>query len=270
MPFVGRVAELRQLDTSLDAALNGSGRLLLAAGDAGMGKSALVSRFADRVRARGGAVVVGRCLEISGRQAYQPWLDVQGELMRRGWLPQDAPLLSPDPQSFREALFDDVVRTLHVLAEEHDLVLVIEDLHLAGLETALLLEALARRLPASRLLAVATYRPVEARFLPELADVIERLPADRIDLPPLVDEEVRALLGEAGLPVDGSAPVLRRTAGNPLFVSTAIRLLRSGTTDLEAVAIPAGIRQAVRRQVQVAAATHPDVPQLLEAVSVVW
>src|SRR6476620_4260393 len=102
MPFVGREAELRQLEASLDAALNGSGRLVLLAGEAGIGKSALVSRFADHALDLGGAVVVGRCLEMSGRQPYQPWLDIQRELTRRGLLPEDAPLLSPDPQSFRE------------------------------------------------------------------------------------------------------------------------------------------------------------------------
>lgn len=269
MAFVGREVELGALDEALEEALAGRGRLVLVTGEAGMGKSALQLQFAELARARNVAVIVGRCLEAAGRPAYQPWLDVQRDLVGRGWLAEDAAPIPDMGQSFRAALFDDVVRTVTAVSDVHDVVVIIEDLHLANRETALLLQALAGRLPDSRLLVVASCRRGEARLAMDIADVVDDLASDEITLAPLDEENIRALLNAAALPPDRSSQLLRRTGGNPLFVTTAIRLLRSGATDLEAAAIPAGIRQAVRRQIRLAADSHSDVPELLEAVSVV-
>src|SRR5437667_748878 len=45
------------------------------------------------------------------------------------------------------------------------------------------------------------------------------------------------------------AAIQRRSEGNPLFVSQVARLLEPGADAVEEVPVPAGIRQAVRRQV---------------------
>lgn len=269
MAFVGREVVLHTLDEALDEALAGRGRLLMVTGEAGMGKTALLLRFAERARARDVAVVVGRCLETAGRPAYQPWLDVQRDLVGRGWLTEDATPIPVSAQSSRAALIDDVVAALKATSDVHDVVVIVEDLHLANRETALLLQVLAGRLHESRLLVVASCRRGEASLARDISDVVDELAADEITLAPLGEEDIRVLLAAAGLPGDRSAPVLGRTGGNPLFVSTAIRLLRSGATDVDAAEIPPGIRQAVRRQIRLAAEAHSDVPELLEAASVV-
>jgi hypothetical protein len=52
-----------------------------------------------------------------------------------------------------------------------------------------------------------------------------------------------------GADADVLAVVQRRSEGNPLFVSQVARLLGPGAVAVEEVPVPAGIRQAVRRQV---------------------
>jgi DNA-binding winged helix-turn-helix (wHTH) protein len=59
--FVGRGRELVQLGAALDAASRGAGRALVIVGQAGMGKTRLVQRFASEAEARGARVLWGAC-----------------------------------------------------------------------------------------------------------------------------------------------------------------------------------------------------------------
>src|SRR2546423_1829270 len=59
--------------------------------------------------------------------------------------------------------------------------------------------------------------------------------------------DIRLML--PGADADVLAVVQRRSEGNPLFVSQVARLLGPGAATVEEVPVPAGIRQAVRRQV---------------------
>ena len=72
--FVGRAGELAELVAGLDGALAGHGRLLLLAGEPGIGKSRLAEALLEHARARGAAVLVGRCWEAGGAPAYWPWV----------------------------------------------------------------------------------------------------------------------------------------------------------------------------------------------------
>src|SRR3990170_4514968 len=61
--FVGREAELRQLQTAFDGAMSGQGALAMAVGEPGIGKTALVEQLATYVSLRGGRTLVGHCYE---------------------------------------------------------------------------------------------------------------------------------------------------------------------------------------------------------------
>ena len=64
--LVGRVAELAVLDAAFERVLAGRPSAVLIGGEAGVGKSRLVSEFAARARAAGAArVLYGYCLELS-------------------------------------------------------------------------------------------------------------------------------------------------------------------------------------------------------------
>src|SRR5262249_441144 len=62
----------------------------------------------------------------------------------------------------------------------------------------------------------------------------------------LSGEEIQLMLPGAG--DDMLALVERRSEGNPLFIAQVARLLGHGAATVEEVPVPAGIRQAVRRQ----------------------
>jgi len=61
--FVGREAELRQLQSCFDAATSGQGSLTMVVGEPGIGKTALCEQLATYVGLRGGRVLVGHCYE---------------------------------------------------------------------------------------------------------------------------------------------------------------------------------------------------------------
>jgi DNA-binding SARP family transcriptional activator/NAD(P)-dependent dehydrogenase (short-subunit alcohol dehydrogenase family) len=77
--FVGREAELRHLSGCLDEALAGRGRVTLVTGEAGGGKSALMTEFAQRAMATHAQLVVacGRCTAWAGiGDPYLPFREI--------------------------------------------------------------------------------------------------------------------------------------------------------------------------------------------------
>jgi DNA-binding SARP family transcriptional activator len=80
--FVGRKRELDHLDVHLDAALQGRGRVVFIAGEAGSGKSMLASEFLRRATEVSGVVVAhGRCNAFGGLgDPYLPFRELFGLL----------------------------------------------------------------------------------------------------------------------------------------------------------------------------------------------
>ena len=62
--LVGRSGQLSVLDTALTEACGGHPSAVLVGGEAGVGKSRLVSEFAERSRGKGARVLAGGCLEL--------------------------------------------------------------------------------------------------------------------------------------------------------------------------------------------------------------
>ena len=74
--FVGRASELELLRVALADAFSGRGRVVLLAGEPGIGKSRLVDELNAHAVARGALVSVGRCWEAGGAPAYWPWIQI--------------------------------------------------------------------------------------------------------------------------------------------------------------------------------------------------
>ena len=74
--IVGRRRELDALRTWLEATRNGNGRLVLCAGEPGIGKTRLAQELAGIALASGIAVAWGRCVEAEGAPAFWPWRQV--------------------------------------------------------------------------------------------------------------------------------------------------------------------------------------------------
>jgi predicted ATPase len=74
--IVGRERELAALRTWLEAARGGAGRLVLCAGEPGIGKTRLAQELAGVALAGDTAVAWGRCAPTEGAPAYWPWRQV--------------------------------------------------------------------------------------------------------------------------------------------------------------------------------------------------
>jgi DNA-binding CsgD family transcriptional regulator/tetratricopeptide (TPR) repeat protein len=236
--MVGREAPLSALDQAYDAARSGGGRLVVVGGEAGVGKTRLVTEFLERTP--GAARLVGGCLELG--QAVMPMAPVAGilrQLARDLGDDRVADLVGPELAGFlpgrqqvaldphwtgQLGMFEAVRSLLDELAEERPVVAVVEDLHWADRSTLDLLTWLARNLVDSRVLVVATYRSDEMRrshpLRPVLAE-LGRLPhVERIELQPLTIQEVADLLTAIhGRPVPPEivSQVADRSEGNPFF-----------------------------------------------------
>ena len=266
--FVGRSGELTALCAALRQAAGGDARLALVAGEPGIGKTELARAFAREAGNDGAVVLWGSAWEDGGAPPYWPWVQVLRSYGRQAGaaalaeaagphasiLGQLLPELGPDPapagpaSGARFALFEAVCAVLDRASRSAPLAVILDDLHAAGRPSALLLRfAAAARL--SRVLLLATYRTAEAAMDPDVSDVITTLESASppLTLTGLSPDDVRLMLPGAG--ADVLAVVQRRGEGNPLFVSQVARLLGQGAATVEEMPVPAGIRQAVRRQV---------------------
>src|SRR5262245_12250143 len=75
LPFVGRHGELAALTAQLEATLAGRGSIAVLSGEPGVGKTQTVRHFAAAARARGVAVLWGRCFEGEWSPPFAPWVE---------------------------------------------------------------------------------------------------------------------------------------------------------------------------------------------------
>ena len=227
--LVGRGPVLAGLREALDAALAGHGSLVLITGEPGVGKTALVTAFADEAAARGVRTAWSRCAEGEGVPGFWPWTQV---LRATEGLPGGEDHLAPPAVGMtheaadRFRVFDRVVRHLVETAAQSGLLVVLDDLHWADPDSLGLLEFAARQLAVSRLLLAGAYRDDDA------ADRLRRVAATAAitRLEGLGTADVGELMAQiTGGPVPGetAAAMHARTGGNPLFVRELTRLQQS-------------------------------------------
>ncbi len=260
----GRVEELARLGDAWKHAVVGACRGVVVGGEAGIGKTTLLARFAQTVSADGGAVSYGRCDEDLAI-AYQPW----GESLQHlaAHLPDDVldahvaargttlarlvPALgrtasgagssgSDDGGTERHLLFAAVVDLLDRAAAITPVLLVLDDFHWADRPTTQLLRHVLADDDLRGVAIVVTYRPTDidaAHPMTETLAALRRIDGtDFIDLSGLDDRELLELLGAiAGHDLPDEALALRdalsaETDGNPFFTLEILRhLSETGT-----------------------------------------
>jgi ATP/maltotriose-dependent transcriptional regulator MalT len=213
--FVGRAAELAELESALRGAAEGHPSLAFVAGDSGVGKSRLVEELSHRARAFGARALWGDCVDLGeGELPYAPLLGALRQVVRDGdrALEELPPALLGDlgtilPGLAAEAseaqvpqsrVFEALLELLEAIGEVTPLVLVIEDLHWADDSTRHFIRFLSRTICSERLLLVATYRSDELHrrhpVRPLVAD-LTRDPTNRlIELPTFTREEMQEQL----------------------------------------------------------------------------
>lgn len=236
--MVGRDAELELLRRWTEEASIGRGRVVLVGGEAGVGKSALMSSLADDASRSDLRVLVGRTTEADGAPPHWPWLQILDQLGARSLLAGPAGA-DPDSEQFTRL---EAVRS--ILADQPT-VIVIEDAHRADRASLRLLAHVAEAAADGPLLLVITYRaePVDrSESFDATVEALGRLPgAARIDLAG-VDRVTVARLLPSAVPAAVAEAVWGLSDGNPLLVGELARHLSAGAT---LATVPRSVRDGV-------------------------
>lgn len=255
--FVGRAGERELLRRRWELATAGHTLLVVVTGEAGIGKSRLVSELAVEVHAGGGRVLLGACHEDLD-EPYGPFLQAivddaehleHTELLRRagngaralaGVSPELARLLpvgpgpagsGPTGGSERSAVLDGIREWLAVSSSSAPLLVVVEDLHWSTSTTRGVLRHLVRRMDRERLLIVATARDtrpdLDADLVTLLAELERSATVTRINLRGLDRDDVAQLVG--GDRAGEADTIVAETRGNPLLVTHLLSDVRRGT-----------------------------------------
>ncbi|NGN65651.1 AAA family ATPase [Streptomyces sp. A7024] len=271
--LIGRDHPAGVLRAAIDRAAVSHGGLVLVAGEAGIGKTALVTGAVAAAREQGALVLSGSCWD--GAPGYWPWTQVVRGLKRGagdgaweearqagggvlaallgadGGIPADGADGLPAGGSDGFPLYDAVTSALAAVAARRPVVVVLDDLHWADPASLRLLAFAAQHTWFERLLLVGTYRDVETDAaghpLRELIAAVTAKAAN-VTLTGLdVDGTGRLMARTAGREPAPElvAEVHRRTGGNPFFVEQTARLWAGGAS-VDAVA--PGVRDALRRR----------------------
>ncbi|NYG59148.1 DNA-binding CsgD family transcriptional regulator/tetratricopeptide (TPR) repeat protein [Nocardioides daedukensis] len=252
--LVGREAELAELAELLairGADLSrpvGQPDVVLLSGDAGVGKTRLLTELRDIAFAEGWQVVAGHCLDFGDSALpYLPFSEVMGRLAADlpgvvddvaavhpglARLQPGRRMISGDSGEGtvdRQHIFEAVVALLESAAVKAPLLLVIEDVHWADQSTRDLISFLISRPFTNRVAGVLSYRGEDLHrrhpLRRQVAEWSRVRGVERLQLPPLapaaVREMIRALhpdeITEAGL-----ADIIDRAEGNAFFVEELV------------------------------------------------
>src|SRR6266508_4831567 len=210
MDLLERASLLEELDRVLAATAAG-GRVVLLAGEAGIGKSALVRRFTER-RSADARFLLGACDPLLTPRALGPLHDIA--LQTGGRLAELLTSAGPRESVFA-AFLDQLARPPRQVVVVVVVVVVVEDAHWADEATLDLLVFLGRRLERTPAMLIVTYRDDELGADHPLRGVLGVLPqqvAHRVRPQPLSEAAVAELARRAGRPAAGLRAL---TGGNP-------------------------------------------------------
>jgi DNA-binding NarL/FixJ family response regulator/tetratricopeptide (TPR) repeat protein len=237
--FVGRTVEVEALGQAVDRARRGMPGVVVVVGDAGAGKTTLVSEAAARTGAR---LLVGHCVRVG---AHGLALAAVADLARqislsadRGLLegPEFEPLVRvaktlnvPADDAGFPALLMAMLELLRVLGGDDALIVAFEDLHWADASTLDLFDFLARNVTGERVVLVGTYRGEainrDPRLRQRFAELVRVPTVTKIQLVGLSRDEIAAQVDyllqavpSAGLLDD----IASRGQGNPLFTEELV------------------------------------------------
>src|SRR6202030_2238858 len=242
-------------------------------------------------------VARGQCIEAYGAtEAYYPILEALGQLCQGSaaasvvgilaaqaptWLVQFPALLTQRHRELlrqeilgatRERMVRELGAALETITADTPLLLVIEDLQWVDHSTVNLIAAIARRPAPTKLMLIATMRPVDSNSAGQALKAVKdelrsHQQCHEIELQPLAEAEVTEYLApeasQGKAPVGLAELVHRHTEGNPLFMVAALdHLIQRGlisrengrwqlSVPLEAIdiGVPENLRQLIEAQI---------------------
>ena len=279
--MVGRDDELGRLLTLLDDAQAGRSVAALVSGDAGVGKSRLVSEVTRLAEGRGFTVLSGQCAELGDSVPYLPLADalrgaaqstgVRDALSSRSalgrLLPEggDGQRVDEDRSGLaRQQMFGGVLGLLTELAAAAPVLLVLEDLHWADASTRDLVTFLSRMLHRERVALIGTYRTDDLHrrhpLRPVVAELLRLPSVIAVNLAPLdpsaLAEHLTAALAEhlmAAAPgrIDAIElnDIVARAEGNAYYAEELLAAFVGGDP-AERRSLPAGLAALLLSRVE--------------------
>jgi class 3 adenylate cyclase/tetratricopeptide (TPR) repeat protein len=282
--FVGRDAELQQLLAAWGQTQQGHGQVVSVIGEAGFGKSRLLYEFKQQVGQTGARWVEGTCFTYGESISYLPFLEVvraccgltaggveaeakrqmEGHLAALALEPtatvpylhhllsftvDDEVFSKLTPELIRQRTVAALTRLVVAEAQQHPLVLILEDVHWIDKATEEVLGALVEAMPAVPLLVVLVYRPeylhawagrayhaqislgglVRSGGAAMVRAILSKSYASSVPLAPLAPLQRTAMaqdiLGTAEIPAELEQLIVTKTDGNPLFIEELTRSL---------------------------------------------
>lgn len=255
--FVGRDAELAQLEAAFDRARAGTGQAVGIVGHAGVGASRLVTELVHRLDERPSTVLWAQCFSYTQRAAYRPFIDalrshiLTDDVDEAGAIAAVARALDEagdgnttavpvfarligltnvgttdlEGDELRQATVDAATGYLLAKSQKAPLVLVLEDAQWIDEASKELLHALVERARDAAVLVVCTYRPDSPT--PWADDDVEEIELARLTR----DATAAIVRGIAGgdPPPEVVDAVHDRAEGNPFFTEEVTReLLETG------------------------------------------
>src|SRR5271168_3987397 len=239
--MVGRDVELGRLLSLLEDAEAGRSVVALVSGDAGVGKTRLISEVTRLAAGRGFTVLSGQCAELGDSVPYLPLADaLRGAAQSTGvrdavssrpalgrLLPEggEGPAADSDRTGLaRQQMFGAVLGLLTELAAAAPVLLVLEDLHWADASTRDLVTFLSRMLHRERVALIGTYRTDDLHrrhpLRPVVAELLRLPSVIAVDLAPLAPSALAEhLTATAPVRIDATElnDIVARAEGNAYY-----------------------------------------------------
>jgi len=282
--MVGRDPEYQRLCGRLERVRAGEGGAVLLVGEAGIGKTRLLTELSRAAEEQNIKVLRGRSL-FEGGPAYHPWHQVLTQAFNgtpRGATEGFESFLKTHPEfsgsraaslrrllhlgadaapdlSGPDQIWEAAVAALQALASHRSLLVVLDDLHWADPSSLQLFRFAATHARGQRWLLIGAYRPEEAEGEAVQASVgevtrlmgreegVESVQLGRLDqaaTAAMVDELLEEHI--TGTPLEGR--IFEETEGNPLFILEVAKLASTTGGRLEDMAIPARVVDVVEHR----------------------
>ena len=269
--MVGRQTELAQLEQTLDELDRGSASCLAVEGEPGIGKTRLLAELRALADARGHLVLSGTAAEFERDLPFSVFVDALDAYVASQELSEledwNADLereLGQVLPSLRGAdgagaIADERYRAhravsslLTLIAQEHPLVLMLDDLQWSDDASTELIAALVRRRPAAPVLLALSHRPGQAAE--RLVTALAGPPVTRLELGRLSEAEAAELLGSDDAAL--VAGIYGHAGGNPFYLEQLGRagdgagLPRAGGERAGVAGLPPAVVAAIAEELE--------------------
>jgi DNA-binding winged helix-turn-helix (wHTH) protein len=285
-PFVGRSVVLPRVQQCLEQARMGRGRIVVIAGEAGIGKTRLAEISSERASELGVPSAWGLCREIHAAPPLWPFVQLLRGALRTSSSSTPArarvdsilsalaternPPAGWSVGAYSHRLFEDFTRALQSLTDEGPLLLVLDDLQWADAASMRLLAYLVPEIAHMRLAILTTVRNTEPLLGDRaLAPILRHRNCEYIELARLTEADVAEYTELALGPAHGEIgrAVFAKSEGNPFFMVELLRpFRRSAPPRIDELALTGPVLDVVRDRLR---SLGVETTPLLSAAAVV-